>query len=332
MMKKSKDNSDDSSVEYDVEKILDKKKMNGTTFYEVKWLGYVETTWEPSCNIGPSLIKKFEKNFVRKSLDSKRKDNNDNEVKMSPSKKKRKINFAVKTDRKSSNLDFEPIESGEKKSDLINNSSEVRRRSLRQCRLSGMSVKRRTSSRLSKSIEGNEIVPEIETPKNNITKINNTPLLKESYSQQDTSTEELSEEIDGSKGIVDHRIRDDGIKEYRIRWKGFPEEEDTWQTSDTFIDSRVVDLYEKKIANSVSSNENDHGLLCELIKEAENGKKYETDEIFFIIALFVNKDNEKLYLVALKNYDIAVIRSENVPIKFKKECSIVDKRVIHWKV
>ena len=37
--------------EYEVEKILEKKKIRGKTYYKVQWVGYEETTWEPSENL-----------------------------------------------------------------------------------------------------------------------------------------------------------------------------------------------------------------------------------------------------------------------------------------
>lgn len=48
---------------YKVEKILSKKKINNKIHYEVKWVGYKKTTFEPRTNLikqVPDLIKKFE--------------------------------------------------------------------------------------------------------------------------------------------------------------------------------------------------------------------------------------------------------------------------------
>lgn len=56
---------DDDGVEkYVVEKILKKKKIKGKTMYEVKWVGYDETTFETEKNLKedvPEMIKEFEK-------------------------------------------------------------------------------------------------------------------------------------------------------------------------------------------------------------------------------------------------------------------------------
>jgi hypothetical protein len=37
--------------EFDVDKILDSRKRNGTTEYKIRWLGLDEESWEPATNI-----------------------------------------------------------------------------------------------------------------------------------------------------------------------------------------------------------------------------------------------------------------------------------------
>ena len=48
--------------EYDVEKILDSRKINGMNQYLVKWLGYgdEENLWEPIENFSPEAFQKIE--------------------------------------------------------------------------------------------------------------------------------------------------------------------------------------------------------------------------------------------------------------------------------
>lgn len=53
-------------VEYEVEKVLEKRFRKGRVEYFVKWKHYDETTWEPLKNLGnvKDLIDEFEKNQV----------------------------------------------------------------------------------------------------------------------------------------------------------------------------------------------------------------------------------------------------------------------------
>ena len=53
---------DNDDEEYEVEKILDVKKIKGKKYYLVKWMGYSdeESTWEPEDNLNcEELIRKF---------------------------------------------------------------------------------------------------------------------------------------------------------------------------------------------------------------------------------------------------------------------------------
>lgn len=54
-----------TSEEYIVEKIVDKKEVNGKPYYLVKWEGFdeSESTWEPLRNLShlKYMLKKFEK-------------------------------------------------------------------------------------------------------------------------------------------------------------------------------------------------------------------------------------------------------------------------------
>ena len=54
-------------LEYEVEKVLDKRFRKGRAEYFVKWKHYDETTWEPLKNLGniDDLLEEFENREVR---------------------------------------------------------------------------------------------------------------------------------------------------------------------------------------------------------------------------------------------------------------------------
>lgn len=66
--KRSLINVDEEEGEYEVEKILDKRKIAGQTEYLLKWVGYPteQCTWEKEDNLNCSeLIQDFEKKHKR---------------------------------------------------------------------------------------------------------------------------------------------------------------------------------------------------------------------------------------------------------------------------
>ncbi|RNA15108.1 chromobox -like protein [Brachionus plicatilis] len=59
--------------EYEVETVMAKKVIDGHVFYQIKWKGYDEITWEPveHCNCH-DLIKKFEKKLKEEKKSKKK--------------------------------------------------------------------------------------------------------------------------------------------------------------------------------------------------------------------------------------------------------------------
>ena len=57
---------------YPVDRILGCKTINGRKHYHIKWVGYSETTWEPSYNLPQSLINYFHKSWTMSGSRRKR--------------------------------------------------------------------------------------------------------------------------------------------------------------------------------------------------------------------------------------------------------------------
>jgi len=67
--KEPEEYSEEEDDEYEVEKILDKRRKKGIIQYLVKWLGYDETTWEPEENLENcrKLVEEFENKINKKN-------------------------------------------------------------------------------------------------------------------------------------------------------------------------------------------------------------------------------------------------------------------------
>uniref|UniRef100_A0A0K0DWF7 Chromo domain-containing protein n=1 Tax=Strongyloides stercoralis TaxID=6248 RepID=A0A0K0DWF7_STRER len=299
MAKRRRDLSVSSDI-YVVEEILAKKKENGATFYKVKWEGYPvsKSTWEPEKNISVRSIKKYEKTISKDTSFSHPTNSESNS---------HKVDTPLRKVRRKSSYEGEEISP--------NNN-----------------VIRRSSRRLSKLTADNNTT--LESNKLNSSKSKSSDTVSENMSivkkvnksrKSVTTPEEISYVVEK---IVDHRVRNDGIKEYRIRWAGYSQEDDTWQTLDTFNDPHFVAMYEKSVADKVVSEKIPNGFLNKLMEEANSGKKYKESDISNVLTLFVNEKNEKLYLILLKSNDFALLKSTDIPRKFKKQCSIVDGRAL----
>jgi chromodomain-containing protein len=58
-----KTENQETEIEYDVEKIIDKRVRNGVIEYKIRWLGFDESedTWEPTKHLScPEKVREFE--------------------------------------------------------------------------------------------------------------------------------------------------------------------------------------------------------------------------------------------------------------------------------
>lgn len=62
----------DDNIGY-VEQLLTYKYINGKKYFQLKWIGHSERTWEPEDNINPTLIQEFHINRTQKGKAHKRK-------------------------------------------------------------------------------------------------------------------------------------------------------------------------------------------------------------------------------------------------------------------
>ena len=75
LLKLNKEQKQNSELERDsifvMEKILDKKSIDGTLKYQIKWENYTQTTWEPADNIPLIFRNYFDKTGNQKVLQSR---------------------------------------------------------------------------------------------------------------------------------------------------------------------------------------------------------------------------------------------------------------------
>lgn len=106
MSKKKKVLDDSDEEEYSVEKIIDKRIVNGKVEYFLKWRNYsdADNTWEPEDNLDcPDLIEEFEKKYSKKQAaksekKSSRHSASSSNVDESESKDKKKVYVILNLD------------------------------------------------------------------------------------------------------------------------------------------------------------------------------------------------------------------------------------------
>jgi len=55
----------DNEPLYIIESVLERRKRNGRYYYKIKWLGFVETTWEPVSNLPVAVVETYDATFPR---------------------------------------------------------------------------------------------------------------------------------------------------------------------------------------------------------------------------------------------------------------------------
>merc|ERR1719369_101543 len=247
----------DEDSEFEVERIVDKRIVDGNTEYLVKWKGWdneKDKTWEPEENLVGSekLIRKYEAS-ESKQTNSKPKHDPSKNIIVAKKKKKESISHQIlpveDVDEEETEYEVESIVDKRVVDGVTEFLVKWKGWESEEDRTWEPEENLKGSEKLIKRYEASESKQTSIKPKNASSKniIEVKKKKKEATSQeilpiQDVDEEEPEYEVER---IVDKRVVDD-VTEYLVKWKGWENEEDqTWEPEENLVGSeKLIKKYE----------------------------------------------------------------------------------------
>jgi len=247
----------DEDSEFEVERIVDKRIVDGNTEYLVKWKGWEnekDKTWEPEENLVGSekLIRKYEAS-ESKQTNSKPKHDPSKNIIVAKKKKKESISQQIvpveDVDEEETEYEVESIVDKRVVDGVTEFLVKWKGWESEEDRTWEPEENLKGSEKLIKRYEASESKQTSIKPKNASSKniIEVKKKKKEATSQeilpiQDVDEEEPEYEVER---IVDKRVVD-GVTEYLVKWKGWENEEDqTWEPEENLVGSeKLIKKYE----------------------------------------------------------------------------------------